>query len=236
MRAELSYALSFLVTPALPSSVIPVNSVIPAKAGMTGWREKGFTLLEIIVALFIFSIVSMIMVAALHSVLTSQSSTASKAERLAKLQVALLLLSRDVEQTLNRPVIDAQGAIQGFIGQSDMMTFTHAGLANPFGQLLRTTLQRTRYQFSQNNLIRMTWPALDLTRDTTSDSRTLLTNISTAKFEYLDSKGHFQSVWPPLDQQNAILPRAVRVSLTLKNWGKIQEIYIIASQPLEIQN
>lgn len=202
----------------------------------TKQKVKGFTLLEIIIALFIFSIVSMIMVAALHSVLTSQSSTADKAARLAKLQIALLLFSHDIEQTLNRPIIDVQGATQGFVGQSDMMTFTHAGLVNPFGQLLRTTLQRTRYQFSQHTLVRITWPALDQTHDTTPDSRTLLTDVKELQFEYLDEKGHFQSVWPPLDQQNAILPRAVRISLTLKNWGKIQELYIIASQPIELQN
>ena len=196
-------------------------------------KSIGFTLLEIIIALFIFSIVSIIMVSALHSVLTSQSRTEDKAARLAKLQIALLLFSRDVEQTLNRPIIDVQGQPQGFIGMSTMMTFTHAGLFNPFGQLLRSSLQRTRYQFAEHSLVRITWPALDQTRNTKPDSRVLLTGVSALQFEYLDSKGHFQNVWPPLDQQNALLPRAVRISLMLENWGKIQQLYLIASQPLE---
>lgn len=41
-------------------------------------KQLGFTLLEIIIALFVFSIVSMIVVGALHNVLTTQSVTEKK--------------------------------------------------------------------------------------------------------------------------------------------------------------
>lgn len=200
-------------------------------------KKSGFTLLEIIIALFIFSIVSMILVSALHNVLNIQSGTEKKAARLAKLQIALLLMSHDIEQTIHRPIINAAGAQQGFVGSPDTILFTHAGLTNPFGQIQRATLQRTRYQFNnKKTLTRTTWPVLDQTHDTSSDTRELLDDVTDLHFEYLDSKGKFQTLWPPLDQQQAILPRAVRVSLTLKNWGNITQLYIIMGQPLEKPN
>lgn len=199
-------------------------------------KERGFTLLEIIIALFVFSIVSMIVVGALHNVLTTQSSTEKKAARLAELQIALLLMSRDLEQVINRPITNASGTLEGFIGTSDSVTFTHAGLVNPFGMLQRSTLQRTQYELKDKVLKRLTWPMLDQAGETKPDSKSILNSVNELQFEYLDNKGRFQKIWPPLDQQKAAVPLAVRVSITLDNWGKITALYIIAGQPIEKSN
>src|SRR5579862_9001716 len=101
-------------------------------------NKHGFTLLEILIALFIFSIVSMIMVGALHTVFNSQSTTAKHAAALTKLQIAFLLMSHDLEQTINRPITNAKGIVEApFVGTHDTVTFTHAGAANPQGILLQ---------------------------------------------------------------------------------------------------
>src|SRR5882724_2931530 len=153
-------------------------------------NKCGFTLLEILIALFIFSIVSMIMVGALHTVFNSQSTTAKHAAALTKLQIVFLLMSHDLEQTINRPVTNAKGIEEGpFIGSHDTVTFTHAGFANPLGSLLHSTLQRTEYSFNNEYLIRSIWPVLDQTQKTLPSHRTLLHSVTELRFEYLDSKG-----------------------------------------------
>lgn len=199
-------------------------------------KIRGFTLLEIIIALFIFSIVSIIVVGALHNVLTTQSSAQKKAERLSELQITLLLMSRDLEQVINRPITNSSGNAEGFMGATREVTFTRAGFENPFGQLQRSTLQRIRYEVNHGKLQRLTWPTLDQTHTTKPDVKILLNSVLDLQFEYLDKNGHFQKTWPPLDQPRAILPLAVRVSLTLKNWGQINQLYIIAGQPVEKSN
>ncbi|HSW70250.1 MAG TPA: type II secretion system minor pseudopilin GspJ [Gammaproteobacteria bacterium] len=199
-------------------------------------KNHGFTLLEIIIALFIFSIVSLIIVSALHNVINLQSASQKKAERLAKLQIALLFLSRDLEQTIHRPITTSNGNLEGFIGSTNAVTFTHAGWDNPSGMLIRSTLQRTRYELNDGILKRLTWPVLDQAHLIAPNAKSLLNSVNDLHFEYLDNKGRFQPVWPPLDQPKAILPLAVRVSLTLNNWGKIDQLYIIAGQPLEKPN
>lgn len=197
-------------------------------------KIRGFTLIEIIIALFVFSIVSIIVVGALHNVLSTQSATEKKAVRLAQLQVALLFISRDFEQVIDRPIMTASGSTpEGFIGTDTTVTFTHAGLENPMGQLQRSTLQRTRYQLNNGVLNRFTWPTLDQTQETKPDAKALLTTVSELHFEYLDNQGHFQKTWPPLGQTNVPLPIAVRVSLILKEWGKIIQLYIIPGVPIE---
>lgn len=145
-------------------------------------------------------------------------------------------MSRDFEQVINRQITNASGTPEGFIGTSDSVTFTHAGLVNPFGQLQRSTLQRTKYELTDDVLKRLTWPMLDQAGEIKPDSKSILNSVSDLEFEYLDNKEHFQKIWPPLDQQNAALPLAVRVSITLDNWGKITELYIIAGQPIEKSN
>ncbi|HSW92863.1 MAG TPA: type II secretion system minor pseudopilin GspJ [Gammaproteobacteria bacterium] len=200
-------------------------------------KNRGFTLLEIIIALFIFSIVSVILVTALHTTLGTQSSAEKKAARLAELQVALLLMSRDIEQVIDRPIMTASGQMEGFVGTAQTVTFTHTGFDNPFGQLQRSTLQRTRYQLNQGTLERLTWPMLDQAKETSPDVRSLLTNVSALRFEYLDDKNHFQTSWPvSSDPHQSTWPVAVRVSLTVRDWGQITQLYLLKGQPIEPSN
>lgn len=197
-------------------------------------NNKGFTLLEILIALLVFSIVSMIMVSALHNVFNSQSVTEKHAAALSKLQVALLLMSHDFEQTINRPITNAKNILEGpFIGTSDTVTFTHAGFANPLGNIARSTLQRTAYSLTnKGQLIRTIWPVLDQTQKTLPSNRVILDSVTALRFDYLDKQGKFQNNWPPADQKQGIFPRAVQVTITLNNWGTISQLYLI---PAEVQ-
>lgn len=201
---------------------------------MSQKNHSGFTLLEILIALAIFTIVSVIMVKAMHTVFSSQSATNQKAARLAELQMAMLIVSRDIEQTIDRPVSNAAGNPEGFIGTAHALTFTHGGRAVLQGNTQRSTLQRTRYSLDNRNLIRTTWPVLDVTGHTQSNNRTILRAVSELQFSYLDNKGQFQSSWPPASgATNEPLPKAVQLSLKIERWGKLNQLYIIPGPPIE---
>lgn len=197
-------------------------------------NKNGFTLVEILIALFIFSIVSMIMVTGLHTVFNSQSNAEKHADALTKLQITFLLISHDFEQVINRPVTNAKKIVEGpLIGTHDTVTFTHAGFANPLGSLQRSTLQRTAYSLENEQLIRSIWPVLDQTQKTLPNKRIILRSVTNLRFEYLDNQGKFQDNWPSADQKQDVLPRAVRVTMTLKNWGTLSQLYLIPSQTLK---
>ena len=118
---------------------------------------RGFTLLEILIALFIFSIISLMLVVALRTVINAQSGTEGKAEHLRTLQMALLIMSRDIEQAVDRPIVNANGKEEAaFIGKPTSFQFTHGGFANPYGSLAHSTLQRTGYSWDKNILSRLT--------------------------------------------------------------------------------
>lgn len=200
-------------------------------------NDDGFTLLEILIALFIFTIISLILTSALHNAISTQSEVEKKSAELTRIQMALLLMSRDIEQTINRPVTNLTNGLDGFIGTPQSLTFTHAGLNNPFGLLQRSTLQRVSYQWKNESIWRMTSPVLDQAAATAIDQRKILSGVTAFKLEYIDGLGHFQPNWPPLatapQQKIPPLPNAVRVSMTLKKWGTISQLYIIVGQPIE---
>lgn len=195
---------------------------------------KGFTLLEILIALFIFTILSMMLVGALHNIIGISSGTERNAEQLRKLQIALLMVSRDVEQTLDRPIINAGGKQEAaFIGTPRGFVLTHAGIANPIS-LLKSTLQRAGYEWHDQALWRITWPVVDQAPQTKPHERRLL-DVEKMSFEYLDKNGKFQSIWPAVGQGQEVLPKAVRITLSIVNWGRLSQLYIIPAQPIKAE-
>jgi general secretion pathway protein J len=199
---------------------------------MSNKKLKGFTLLEILIALFIFTIVAVIMARALHIVFDSQATTEKHSVRLAELQIATLLLSRDLDQTINRVSVNAKGEPEAaFFGKTNFITFTHGGVADPTGQAQRSTLQRTTYIIQGKKFIREILPVLDPVQTSKPVQRTLLSNVRDGFFEFLDDKNVFHNSWPTDGQtQSQQQPRAVRVTLTLDGWGKITQMYLLAGQ------
>lgn len=196
--------------------------------------KRGFTLIEILIALFIFTILSMLLMTGLHNVINLQAGTEKNAERLRKLQMALLIVSRDIEQAVNRPITNASGKEEkAFLGSRQRIRFTRGGLANPDGTVLRSSLQRSGYEWHDNVLWRVTWPVLDQAPTTKSQERALLDNVEEVRFQFLDKKGHLQNDWPG-ENSNDALPIAVKIILTISNWGTMSQFYVISAQQAKI--
>lgn len=197
-------------------------------------KFQGFTLIEILIALFIFTLLAVLLTSSLHNVINLQSGSERKAERLRQMQMGLLIMSRDIEQTINRPVTNASGKEEAaFVGTKTGFALTHAGFANPAG-FSGSQLQRTSYTFNENNVVRTTWPVLDAVPKTKAYMRNLIENVSDASFEYLDQQGHFRENWPMEKDTEQVLPRGVKINLTIKNWGRVTQFYLISAQDKKI--
>lgn len=193
-------------------------------------RHAGFTLVEILVSLFIFTILALMMTGGLHTVISAQSGAERSAERLRQLQIVFVRMSRDIEQTVNRPVKTTNGQdASAFYGTPKGFAFTHGGLAGQEKQ--HQVLQRAQYIFSRNGLWRMVWDVLDQAANSPKpNQRQMLENVSDARFEYLDEKNVFRKDWPVNGSSNQPLPRAVKMSLTIAGWGTVRQIYVIPVQ------
>lgn len=197
--------------------------------------NSGFTLIEILIALFVFSILALILSSALHNVINIQSGTDHSAERLRKLQFALLLFSRDIEQSVDRPILNATGRQDpAFVGKARSVVFTHTGIAVSPDSFAHSNMQRAEYSFHDNALWRNTWQALDQPPDAKPRQRKILDDVSDVRFEYVDEKNRVQKEWPVAGQSNTqLLPRAVRIYLTIPNWGSMSQLYVIPTQAIK---
>lgn len=198
-------------------------------------KNKGFTLAEILIALAIFSILSLMLMTALHNVINSQSKAEEKAERLRNTQMALLILSRDLEQAINRPILNMKGAQElAFTGDNLNFSFTHMGYATLDNKTPRSALQRVQYRLQNQALWRYTWDSLDLAPKSEPHARELLSGVEKIQVQYVDTQGRLHDIWPD-KEGNADLPRAVQIVMNLQNWGTISQLYVIPAMPSNTQ-
>lgn len=199
-------------------------------------KLTGFTLFEILIALFIFSILSVLMIAGLRTVINAESGVEKNAVRFRQLQFALLILSRDIEQAVDRPIWNASTKEDpAFIGTPSSFTFTHLGFANNFDGVAKSTMQRTQYLFQGDSLTRVTWPVLDRAPTTQTYQHALLSEVSEVRFEYLGEKNRFYPSWPLSVNPSMALPLAIRVYLSFSTWGKMSALYVLPTQSISKQ-
>lgn len=194
-------------------------------------KNNGFTLIEILIALAIFSILSLMLMTALHNVISSQSTTEEKAERLRDTQMAMLIIARDLEQTINRPILNKKGAQElAFAGDSVSFNFTHTGYASFNSKIPRSALQRVQYRLQNQSLWRYTWDNLDLAPTEEYHAREILGDIEKIEVEYVDQQGRLHETWPEKEGSND-LPRAVKITFSMQNWGTLSQLYVIPAMP-----
>lgn len=198
---------------------------------------SGFTLLELLVALAIFALLSVMAYAGLSTILTTNQVLETNMERLTEVQRSITFLSRDIRQTVNRAIRDTYGdQKQPLIGASEFDTLgspiielTHTGYANPLG-IKRSLLQRVAYRIEEETLYRNSWRVLDQAQDSQADALAICHDVEALKLRYLDEANNWHEQWPPIDPeyQGPVLPKAIELSLTLTDWGKIVRLLPLA--------
>jgi general secretion pathway protein J len=194
-------------------------------------RAKGFTLLELLVALAVFAMVSLMAYSGLRTVLQSKQQTEQHAVRIQHLQSAILMLERDISQFVSRGIRDDYGDTQPAMRTADLGTilleFTHAGWRNPTG-MARSTLQRVAYGIEEEVLTRFSWTVLDRAQESTPYKVALLDGVREMRLRYLDEAHEWHDQWPPagLAQGGAVpTPSALEVSLVLEDMGEIRRLF-----------
>ena len=203
--------------------------------------NRGFTLLELLVAMAIFALLSVMAYAGLDSVLDSRRILEQNMERLSEIQKSVLFISRDLGQIVDRGIRDEYGDYQPALSASNLnagldtpvIEFTHSGYSNPLG-VRRSHLQRVAYHLKDNVLYRDSWQVLDRAQDSRPYKAVLCSKVEAIGFRYLDDKGEWHTQWPPFNDQTAgqtnstagpsLLPRAVEFSLRLSDWGTITRL------------
>lgn len=178
-------------------------------------HSRGFTLLEVLVAVAITAMLGVGASQLLRSVIDTKSSTEITSEQLTSLQRFNQVLSRDIEQFIDRSIRDQYGDSQSalILENGDYpIEFTRAGWRNsPIAKDPRSTLQRVAYRMeSMDNdvckparerllkwgvaepegdcLVRYFWRVLDRSTDSEPVSQVVLEQIESLEIDLLVEK------------------------------------------------
>ncbi|MGB5456913.1 MAG: type II secretion system minor pseudopilin GspJ [Gammaproteobacteria bacterium] len=199
-------------------------------------HRHGFTLLELLVAVAIFSVLSAMAYGGLRNVIDNSKQTEITMQRLQEVQMAMLKISRDFNQLAQRGIRDEFGNTQDYLVASNdndiFIEFTRNGRRNP-AELQRSHLQRVAYRLEENQLFRLDWPHLDRSQEMQPYESMLLTDVETASIRFLDNNNEWHELWPPLnanfqagDDSDAL--SAIEITLELTDWGELVRIYRVS--------
>ena len=199
---------------------------------MNRGSESGFTLIEVLVALAVFGVMSLLAYMSLGQTLSNSDMLSERMDRLQSVQRTISYLSSELLQTVPRSIradlgTEALPALQSSLASEFALRLTHGGWPNSAG-VPRSTLQRAAYRIEDGELIRYHWTVLDRTVSNTPFATVMLENVDSLTFRFLSGTDEWTDQWPPLTTGgravSSNLPRAVEIVLMLPDEGEITRV------------
>ena len=206
--------------------------------------QAGFTLIEILVAVAIFGLLSIGAYSVLDAGMRSRVHMEQRLADLEKVQRAVAKLERDIQLLVPRLVRNEFGDTQALLvaesdlsGQVARMAFTRGDWRNP-AQLPRPNLQHVMYQFDNGSLKRGHRLFLDSTTDSVTVVTELLDNVEQFQLGFLTTDNQWLSAWGLFAQEEQLvqLPVMIRFELVVQPFGKITRLIPVPQAALSQQS
>ena len=189
-------------------------------------RQTGFTLVELLVSLFIFGMLSAAGVALLSFSVRAQEAADARLGDLADFRRAGALLAGDLAQAAPRPARDSAGnarpAFEGGSGEQSgvALAFVRRGWEN-LDDTPRASLQRVEYRIEEGRLTRRVYPRLDGAPPLAAT--TVTEGVRRVRLRYRDGDGNWRERWDPTKATE--LPRAVELVIDAEGSGTTRQLF-----------
>ena len=183
--------------------------------------SKGFTLLEVLIAMTIFSILGLSANQMLRSVSSIERQMGERTDDYRTLIRVFKIIDRDVSTLVYRGVRDEFGDPIAAVSINQgvyPLEFTRAGWRNPLKRP-RSQLHRVAYQYNGEALQRVVWLILDRAEDTEPRVQTLMTGVTDFKVSLINADGTHQTVVTAEDGDE--LPVGLELTINTEAWGDL---------------
>ncbi|WNC72587.1 type II secretion system minor pseudopilin GspJ [Thalassotalea psychrophila] len=191
---------------------------------------KGFTLLEVLIAIVLFSLISLSSVKLLTAIIDSSEQGKAHSDRLNELQRAFLVMERDfIQMTRRRVRLNGDAALKTFIHTNEStyssnthgIAFVRQGWRNPALLLPRSDVQAVAYQLEEDVLNRLHYVFVDSVVGEEPKIRPLISNVEKVDFEFFNGKKWVKDL-PEED-----LPMAVAIEIEITDIGLIRRQFLV---------
>lgn len=205
--------------------------------------QRGFTLLEVLIAISVFALIGVGSFRVLSSIIDSQKIGDQHSLQLSQFQKALRIVDRDLQQLVDRPVrVERNRQLPSLMVYSGdfALEFTRNGWRNPL-RLPRSDLQRVAYEVGphpgtgdenspffgdqRQYLLRIYWPQLDRGEDGRPVVQPLLAEVEELQVTVISTAGRHRQ-WPLKPSANRPPElKALEFSVNSSEFGVITRIY-----------
>jgi general secretion pathway protein J len=195
-------------------------------------RARGFTLLELLVAIAVLALLSALSFRGLGSVLDTEARLQGDSRLWNDLSLCFAQFDDDLSMAVDRPVRGSDDAanpglvLAGHGGgpaamEGAQLVFTRLGVGE--GGVAQSVPRRVGYRLREGKLEYLVWPSLDIAPGARPAVYVLLEHVRDARWQALDAQGRWLDAWPA-GSDSSVLPRAVAVRLTISGGEEVSRL------------
>ncbi|MGB2180221.1 MAG: type II secretion system minor pseudopilin GspJ [Porticoccaceae bacterium] len=206
-----------------------MKKIIPPAMVFQPFSQRGFTLIETLIALSLLAIISVMSFQAIEVVINADERSRAKESGAAEIQKAWQIIHRDLMHLRNRPFKDGLGGTEpAYISDSDQFGVRFSRGGGPMIATNPSGIRRIYYSLnSSGQFIRQSWGISESPRYSDGVTLVVLDEVLEVLFEQLDDIQGYRVNWPPASRQgNGVFPKMIRVTIRLKNNTETSRLFI----------
>ncbi|MEG3756242.1 type II secretion system minor pseudopilin GspJ [Psychromonas arctica] len=203
------------------------------KQGRRIAKSQGFTLVEILVAIAIFAMLSFAAYQILQGVLRSGEISREHDQNLKEIQRGMLLIERDFSQMVARTSRiegtddeDLQVLYAGddvLDSEYEGIEFNRLGWFNPLNLLPRSNVLRVGYRVQDGQLQRLYYLHPDTISGEEPEQQVILNDIEGLSFRFWDD------TWVTSWSSTSALPTGIEITINSKHYGELRRVFVLAA-------
>lgn len=196
-------------------------------------RARGFSLVELLVAVAVLAVLASVSFRGLNSVLDAETGVAAETRRWNDLAIVTSHLGHDLSLAVARPVRDGSDGdrpalsvreASGAAGVDAGAQLVLTRLGDAEGQSATGELRRVAWRLREGTLEYLVWPAVDTATGTRPAVNAVLENVAEFQVRALGDDGLWHGVWPASGRGEG-LPRAVEVQFLLAGGARVSRLF-----------